>query len=151
MLLAVDLGLRTGLACYDTDGRLQWYRSQHFGTVAKLKRGAYGLLRQQPALQWLVMEGGGDLARVWQRLAEKRGLQVLPIDAQVWRQDLLLPREQRNGPLAKQHADTLARQVIEWSGASRPTALRHDAAEAILVGLWGAWHLGWLETLPLRR
>ena len=41
-----------------------------------------------------------------------------------------------------------ARAVIEWSGAKRPTSLRHDAAEAILIGLWGALELGWLAELP---
>jgi hypothetical protein len=42
----------------------------------------------------------------------------------------------------------LARQIILWFGASRPTALRHDTAEAILIGLWGVLAVAWLETLP---
>ena len=29
-----------------------------------------------------------------------------------------------------------------------PTSLRHDAAEAILVGLWGVLSAGWLRALP---
>jgi hypothetical protein len=31
--------------------------------------------------------------------------------------------------------------------------LRHDTAEAILIGLWGVLEVGWLERLPddLRR
>jgi hypothetical protein len=43
--------------------------------------------------------------------------------------------------------------VIDWSGAARPTSLRHDAAEAVLVGLWGVIDAGWLEGPPpdLRR
>ncbi|MBC8076709.1 MAG: hypothetical protein H7Y32_11595, partial [Chloroflexales bacterium] len=46
-----------------------------------------------------------------------------------------------------------ARRVIAWAGAPRPTSLRHDAAEAILIGLWGALEVGWLPALPpeLRR
>ena len=43
----------------------------------------------------------------------------------------------------------LARQVIEWSGARRPTSLRHDAAEAILVGLWAVLQEGWLDHSPI--
>jgi hypothetical protein len=38
--------------------------------------------------------------------------------------------------------------VIEWSGAARPTSLRHDAAEAILIGLWGLLEAGWMGRLP---
>jgi hypothetical protein len=55
-------------------------------------------------------------------------------------------------PPAEPAAD-LARRVIAWSNATRPTSLRHDAADAILIGLWSVLELGWLETLPdeLRR
>ena len=42
----------------------------------------------------------------------------------------------------------MARKVIEWSAAPRPTALRHDTAEAIMIGLWGVLQLGWLAKLP---
>jgi hypothetical protein len=51
----------------------------------------------------------------------------------------------RSGTQAKDVADRLARRVIEWSAAARPTSLRHDAAEAILAGLWGVKELGWLD------
>ena len=30
-------------------------------------------------------------------------------------------------------------------GAAHPTSLRHDAAEAILIGLWGVLEVGWLD------
>jgi len=152
-LLAVDLGLRTGLALYGQDGRLVWYRSQHFGTAATLRRRVRGLLSEWPDLTWLVLEGGGRLAEIWEREAQRYAIDVKRISAEVWRKQLLYPREQRSGLQAKQNADELARRVIEWSGASRPTSLRHDAAEAILVGLWGVLDRGWLQHLPndLRR
>lgn len=147
-LLAVDLGLKTGLALYGEDGRLQWYRSQNFGTTARLKRGVYGLLRDLPDLAWIVLEGGGNLAVIWEKEALRRGLKVLKISALEWRRRLLYDREQRSGAEAKQHADDLARRVIDWSGAARPTSLRHDAAEAILAGLWGVLEVGWLADVP---
>jgi hypothetical protein len=65
-----------------------------------------------------------------------------------WRSVFLLPREQRSAADAKRVAARLARVVIAWSGAPRPTSLRHDAAEAILVGLWGVLSAGWLRRLP---
>lgn len=152
-LLAVDLGLRTGLALYGADGRLQWYRSQHFGSNARLKRGAFGVLKDVSGLERLVLEGGGRLADLWAKEGNRRGLRVRVVDAHTWRRELLYPRERRSGTEAKAAADTLARRVIEWSGAARPTSLRHDAAEAILVGLWGVLQAGWLSELPadLRR
>ncbi len=147
-LLAVDLGVRTGLALYGSDARLLWYRSQNFGSAARLRRGVYTLIASLPDLHWLILEGGGPIADIWQREALRRQIAVKRISAEQWREVFLLPRERRSGALAKTHARELARRVIEWSAASRPTSLRHDAAEAILVGLWGVLDAGWLEKLP---
>ncbi|MDX1421318.1 MAG: hypothetical protein R3181_15235, partial [Rubricoccaceae bacterium] len=149
-----DLGVRTGLAFYGRDGRLQAYRSQNFGTRGRLRRGASALLSGAAGLERLVLEGGGDLAEVWTKEGVRRGLDVRVVDADTWRRALLLPRQQRNGAQAKGAADGLARAVIAWSGAPAPKgALRHDAAEAIGAGLWGVVEAGWLPALPppLRR
>jgi hypothetical protein len=149
----VDTGLRTGLALFRQDGRLQWYRSHNFGTISRLRRGARTVLATIPELTWLVLEGGGALADVWRREADRRSIAVRQISAEAWRGQLLYPREQRTGAHAKESATDLARRVIVWSHARRPTSLRDDAAEAILVGLWGALEVGWLIHLPdeLRR
>jgi hypothetical protein len=153
MLLAIDNGLKCGLALYGADGRLRWYRSHNFGSPARLRQGAPSILREIGGLSHVALEGGGNLADHWLRAAERQGLATCVIAAEVWRERLLYAREQRSGAQAKQHADTQARKVIGWSGLPRPTALRHDAAEAILVGLWAALELGWLPQLPpeLRR
>lgn len=147
-LLAVDLGVRTGLALYGGDGRLIWYRSQNFGTAARLRRAVPGTLNALTPPGWLLLEGGGRLADIWERAATRSRIPVQRITAETWRRRLLLPREQRSGTGAKQSADELARRVIGWSGAPRPTSLRHDAAEAILIGLWGVLELGWMEGVP---
>ena len=75
-LLAEDLGLRTGLALYGPDGRLLWYRSQHYGTRTSLRRGAHSLLDACPDVSHLVLEGGGPIADIWGREAGRRGLSV---------------------------------------------------------------------------
>ncbi len=147
-LLAVDLGLRTGLALYGQDGRLQWYRSHNFGTPARLRRAARRLLDELPELAYLVLEGGGHLAEIWKREAQRRHIWVRQISAEMWRQCFLLPRQQRSGSRAKASADDMARRIIAWSDARRPTSLRDDAAEAILIGLWGAIDIGWLTQVP---
>jgi hypothetical protein len=152
-LLAVDVGLRTGLAHFAPDGRLIWYRSQHFGSVPRLRRGVHGLLDRLPQLGWLVLEGGGPLADVWKREGDKRSLTVLQIGAERWRERFLYDRERRTASDAKHNAGEIARKIIAWSEAPRPTSLRHDAAEAIVIGMWGVLEVGLLDELPaeLRR
>ncbi len=147
-LLAVDLGLRTGLALYGQSGRLIWYRSKNFGSRDRLRRGANGVLVEIPGLTRLVLEGDRALAEIWERKAKGLNVSVRRVSAEEWRGRMLFPREQSTGPKAKQSADELARKIIEWSGAPRPTSLRHDAAEAIVIGLWGVLHVGWLKRIP---
>jgi hypothetical protein len=65
-----------------------------------------------------------------------------------WRGQFFDPKDQRGRDRSKLTAEVLARRIIEWSGAPRPTSLRHDAAEAIVIGVWGVVEAGWLERLP---
>lgn len=147
-LLAVDLGVRTGLALYNDEGRLLWYRSRNLGQASRLKRAAPGIVRAIPDLSWLVLEGGGPLADIWIHAVAHRSVQVRCIAAEQWRRRLFNLRDHRNTRDAKSRADTLARRVIHACGAAKPTSLRHDAAEAVLVGLWGLLEVGWLAQLP---
>ncbi|HUQ81366.1 MAG TPA: hypothetical protein VM076_09525 [Gemmatimonadaceae bacterium] len=147
-LLAVDVGVRTGLAVYRDDGRLIWYRSRNFGAAVRLKRAIPALLHEAFDPTYVVLEGGGPLAEHWATAAERNGSHVRRVSAEEWRALFLLPREQRSGEQAKRVADTIARRVVDWSEAPRPTSLRHDAAEAILIGLWGVMRVGWLKAIP---
>jgi hypothetical protein len=140
--LLVDLGLKTGLALFAGDGRLIWYGSHNYGTTERLKRGAPDIPESTPDLTELVIEGGGKLANVWEKEAQRRGINLTRTFSEEWRQLFLYPREQRSGPDAKRHTGEIARKVVEWANASRPTALRHDTAEAIMIGLWGLLNLG---------
>lgn len=147
-LLAVDLGLRTGLALYAETGRLVWYRSKNFGSRGRLRRAAAGMLSEIPELARLVLEGDRALADIWEREVRGPNVSVRRVAPEEWRGKLLYAREQSSGPKAKQSADELARKIIQWSGAPRPTSLRHDAAEAIAIGLWGVLQAGWLKQIP---
>lgn len=148
-LLAVDAGVRAGIAIFGPDGRLERYRSTNFGSVKRLKSGVYGVCAEVDELTDLVIEGaGGGIAEPWLKEARRRDLAVRHVHAGIWRERLLHPRERRTGVSAKEQADELARRVIEWSDAPRPTSLRHDAAEAILIGLWGVLEAGQLDELP---
>jgi len=152
-LLAVDLGLKTGLALYSKDGRLCWYRSKNYGAAARLKRDVNNMLGSIPSLKYIVVEGDTGLAAIWEREALHHNIPARQIQAEQWRQKLLYAREQKSGLKAKRNADYLARKIIKWSGMAGPTSLRHDAAEAIMIGLWAVLELGWLSAVPdeLRR
>jgi len=147
-LLAVDSGLRTGLALYDRRGRLLWWRSKHFGDRGSLKRAIRGFLTGPSGLSWIIVEGGGDYGDLWVREAGRRGIRAMVISAEDWRQNLFYRREMRCGADAKRHALTLARRVIAWSGLPLPAALGDDAAEAVLAGLWGLCRVGWTPGVP---
>lgn len=140
-LLAIDLGLRCGWAAFAGDGRLLAYGSRHYGNRAALRKAVAAILGEFPNLQVLVVEGGGELFVPWQKEAARRGVAVRQVMGEEWRRAMLNPSQRRNGPDAKEAADGAARDVIERSGAKRPTSLRHDAAEAILVGAWAATSL----------
>lgn len=150
-LLAVDVGLHTGLALFSENNRLLWYRSHHFSSPAKLKKVIGKLLREEPRPTHLFLEGGGPLADLWIIEAEKLAIKTKQIHALQWREKLFYARQHRSGSQAKREADGLARQVIEQLGGKKPTSLRHDTAEAILIGLYGLLQLKWLEGWPLKN
>ncbi len=147
-LLAVDAGLRTGFALYGGDGRLCWYRSVHYGSVASLKRGVSRILKSIEDLKWLIIEGEGDIVDKWIHEAKRKKIPVRIVTGETWWEKLLYLRERRSTVMAKKHADGIARQVITWSGIGRPTSMQHDVAEAILIGLWGVLEVKILAELP---
>ncbi|HVE39760.1 MAG TPA: hypothetical protein VNM14_07740 [Planctomycetota bacterium] len=137
-LLAIDLGLRCGWAAFAAEGRLVAYGSRHFGNRTSLRKAVPQILQGYPELRLLVVEGGGDLFVPWEKEAARRGILLKQVMGEDWRKTILLPYQRRSGKDAKAAADGVAREIIERSGAKRPTSLRHDAAEAILVGAWAA-------------
>lgn len=150
-LLAVDVGLHTGLAFFDETTRLHWYRSHHLANPQKLKKIIAKLLRTPPGPTHIYLEGGGQLADLWTREADKLSIAVRQIQAEQWRKRLFFPRQYPNGSRAKREAREVARRIITECGGKKPTHLRHDTAEAILIGLFGLLELGWLDCWPLNR
>jgi hypothetical protein len=136
-ILAIDLGLRTGLACFDENGSLLWFRSQNMGNISRLKRAVPNVLDECPALSRVVLEGDRRLGEIWAKLAEKRGAVVEHVAPEVWREALILPRDRRSGVDAKESALKLAMDIIERSEVRKPrTPLVDDVAEAICIGVW---------------
>lgn len=143
-LLAIDLGLKCGMALYDAQGRLVSYRSLAYGSVAQLKRAAARILAELSDLAWIVTEGDVTLAAIWERAAMKQGVRVQRVSAEAWRQALLVPHQRTCVNAAKKHARIIARTVIDRSLSQPQATLAPDAAEAICVGLWAVGRLGLL-------
>ncbi len=150
-LLAVDAGLHTGLALYRHDSRLLWYRSHHLADQQKLKRLIATLLRSTPQPTHIYLEGGGPLAELWQREAVKLECVFVQLHADQWRERLFYDRQHPSGRVAKQQALKVASAVIDHLSHKKPTALRHDTAEAVLIGLYGLLDLGWLGHWPPKK
>lgn len=146
-LLAVDLGLRTGLAVYGGDGRPRHVTSRHLGSRRQL-RGMVRAVLAEHEPQVVLVEGDRELARGWHAGADRTGARSLGVTPETWRPRLLHPSERRDGARAKAAARRLAPLVLEWGGLRVSTALRTDAAEAVLIGLFGVLAEGWLTALP---
>jgi hypothetical protein len=148
LLLAVDTGVKTGLALYGKPDRLIWYRSHNMGSLSSLRKAANHLIHSIEGLSVIVTEGGGPVADAWNKEGLRIGIQIISTDAGEWRKELLYPREYRNSEKAKQTAIFLSRQIIEKSEAPSENFPAHDAAEAILIGLWGCKKAGWIDEVP---
>ena len=96
MLLAIDLGLRCGLALYGRDGRLVRFSSRRFASITTLKRAAWSVLAELPPLEVVVVEGDRALGEVWLKAVEKRGAEGRFVRPEQWRGALLYAREQRS-------------------------------------------------------
>ena len=147
-LLAVDLGVRTGFAAFDAAGRLLRVGSRNLGSRGSVRATAAGLRRDLGRVDVLVLEGDRTLAGAWQREFGPRGTEVVLVEAEWWRRALLHPRERRDAASAKAAAGELARAAVVHLGGTAPPTLRHDAAEAVLIGVWGLRTLGWISAWP---
>jgi len=137
-LLAIDAGLHCGYAMFDlASTSLLWYRSHNYGQLARLRRGVSTLVSQELPIAVMVVEGGGNVAEPWLKVADFHCIPLVQIHAEAWRSDILYAREQRSGAEAKRAAQHYAQQRMEHAKvAYHYNQVRHDAAEAILIGEW---------------
>ncbi|MEE8601532.1 hypothetical protein [Euzebya tangerina] len=156
-LVAVDLGLRTGICVWRRGGPgsafVVSYRSTHVGSRRALKSLARGVIAQHPMVVAVVVEGDRQMGEMWHRTANRQGARALDVSPERWRSVLFQPRERQPAATAKAIAVQRADEVIRWSrtiagrdAAANPTGpLRHDTADAVMIGLWACLELGWLE------
>lgn len=142
-LLSVDLGVKTGIALLNENGEIEFCRSQNFGTKARLNKAIHALLNDLNGLSYLVIEGGGDLLKVWKKEAERMSVVVIQIQAETWRRELLLLKDIHNSQIAKRKAIVLSSVIIKNQTGANPISLTDDAAEALLAGYWALKEVGW--------
>ncbi len=140
-ILAVDLGVKTGLALFDKGGRLLWCRSHNLGNMTRLRRAVHNILKDLPSLICLVLEGGGAVGEVWKREAKRQGIKVIEVSAEEWRGEFFSFDMQKDGRTAKKSALKLAGEIIKGSPSAYRKKLNHDTAEAVLIGLWAVRRL----------
>lgn len=147
-MMSVDLGVKTGIAVYSAEGRLQWFGSRNYGSINSLRNDLPRLLHSYAPLRVLVLEGGGVLENVWKREAQNRNIPVISFHAGHWRQLLFGSESLMHSNRAKMKAVDLARTVIALIGENRASLPIHHAAEAILTGLCFLYEEGKVE-LPI--
>ncbi len=136
VLLAIDVGMKAGLAWFDDDGTLIRARSTRFANRATLKRALPSIWTELPGVRQVVLEGQGDIADIFRKSALRAALPVQQFSAEEWRKDMLLARERRTGRQAKATAESLAMRIAHECGKPPRCAYDDDAAEAVLFGLW---------------
>jgi hypothetical protein len=150
-LLAVDLGLRTGLCLFDSAGKLLRHDDRQFASVDDLEQGASAILSlwgEEAGLRisHVAIEGSDpDLFLAWSKaIGDRRILRVPPED---WRRDLLTPKDCECWKSSKEASRVAARSIIERFGTNGLDRVDYttDCAEALLLGVHVAQRLGWIH------
>jgi hypothetical protein len=150
-LLAVDLGLRTGLCLFNDAGMLLRYDDRQFASVDDLEQGAAAILSDWEAesasrISHVAIEGSDpDLLSAWSNAVGDR--RVLHVQPEHWRHDLLTPKECDSWKSSKEASRVAARSIIERFGSAELDRVDYttDCAEALLLGAHVAQRLGWIR------
>lgn len=150
-LLAVDLGLRTGLCLFDNAGKLLRYEDRQFASACDLEQGAASILLKWEAeagsrISHVAIEGSDpDLLSAWSNAASDR--RILHVHPEHWRHDLLTPQECDSWRSSKEASRVVARSIIERFGTDELDRVDYttDCAEALVLGVHVAQRLGWIR------
>jgi hypothetical protein len=162
MLLAIDLGLKSGVALFSSAGKLLRYEQFLFNkddiqvrTKSLLKEWeqdareavANGETAPFPTrITHVAIEGADSyLLRAWMDAADD--LCILRVSPDEWRAELLLEKERSSGSNAKAASRLIARQVVADFGlmSQHQGKFPTDVAEAVCLGLYVSGKLGWIQ------
>jgi hypothetical protein len=148
VLVAVDLGLRSGFAFYTSAGRLIDFTCERFPSTAALPEFINDRLvswEGKYKVSNVVLEGDALLRKIWTDAvtdyskSTSLNIEVTPVSPSEWREALLIKKERQSGKLAKTAAREISRQIM-WRSEIVDTyydrPINTDAAEAILIGYY---------------
>ena len=147
-LLAIDLGLHFAWALYTLDAQLIGYSSHHCPHYRSLKGFAALMLRRLPIHSYVYIEGGGTLLKAWSKPCTSYQHHLVQLHAKEWRDDVFTTFHSPNlsSKEAKKQAIHRASSVIKTASHKGHHTLRHDSAEAVLLGWWALWKQQKLST-----
>ena len=175
LLLAVDLGLKSGVAMFSSSGKLLRYEQFLFhkddieaSTKALIKEWEQSAIAgefitkndnpdsspMRPRITHVAIEGGDSgLLRAWMDAVEDdtdddgRPKIIWKVSPEEWRAELLVDKERISGAKAKEASRLIARQVVEdWGAMPRHQGkFPTDVAEAVCLGLYVSHKLGWIQ------
>lgn len=169
LLLAVDIGLKSGVALYNRQGALVRYEQFYFDRNT-LASDAEELVQQWEndinnetdlAMEYddvgnkpwkithIAMEGAdAKLMNAWADAAPNRS--ILRVSPEEWRSGLLVAKERKSGPDAKAASRLIARQIVGDFGVMEQHSgkFKTDVAEAVVMGFYVARKLGWITREP---
>jgi hypothetical protein len=166
LLMAVDLGLKSGVSLFSYQGKLIRYEQFHFDRVTLqdditklIQEWEQDAARMIPnsdgrpfKVSHIAIEGGDtNLLGIWERAAPDYPL--LRVRPEEWRAELLTEKENHDGASAKAASRLIARQVVQDYGIMEQHTgkFQTDVAESVLLGLFVARRLGWIDRQPAVR
>jgi hypothetical protein len=125
VLLAVDMGLRSGFALYNSSGYLTDFTDHRFQSLPTLKESILEVLdclSVRHHLTNFVLEGDAVYGEIWKTSIEEfsckknEEVDVLFVSPSEWRERLLTLKERKSGQDAKTAARQICRQIMWRSG-----------------------------------
>lgn len=125
VLLAVDMGLRSGFALYNSSGSLIDFTDHKFLSLPTLKESILEVLNCLSVKHHLtnfVLEGDAVYGEIWRTSIEEFGckrneeMDILFVSPSEWRESLLTLKERKSGQDAKTAARQICRQIMWRSG-----------------------------------
>ena len=165
-LMAVDLGLKSGIAVYDENGQILHVENVRFIDPTQLEEGLQRLIEPWQVSHVVIEGEDRKLYNIWKKTIERMfgggrneedeeeeeeeeeddmqpSVLVSRVIAEDWRRLLLTSKERRSARLAKQAASLIARQIVKKSPRLQDIGMTTDAAEAVLIGHYAVRVLGW--------